>query len=451
MPLRRSPAAVLAFAATVSSAAAAADPAEVAALCAEVEAMRTELDALRSGGDWMTAAREEEVRRVVDEAVAGAEEADGMRAGHDGKRFFLEGHAYRLNIEGLLQFQHVSLHDAAEGSIDDRDGFQVRRVRLAFSGHVGDERLTYFLQLDANREGGDVRVLDAQVEWAFENGVKLQAGLFKLPFLYEQLLSAKRLLAVDRAESTNFFTLGRSEQVQLVVPVADRLRLSAAFSDGGNRNNTGSLNDASDWAFTGRAQARVLGQWSNLKDLVAWELGPQLFLSAAAHVQDDETVVGGNALSTWTADAVVKAGPLAAMAAYIGADAGDFDATGFVVQAGVSVTEAVQPFARYDFIDDGEVDAVQAVTAGLNWYLAGQTAKLTLDGVYVFDAPAGFGATAPAALGNGAFGSGLGLTSPGDGEQLLDPHPGATALLSRPPSRRKASPPRPVPPPSGGE
>ena len=182
-----------------------------------------------------------------------------------------------------------------------------------------------------------------------------------------------------------------------MVPVADRVRLLTAFSDGGNRNNTGSLNDSSDWALTGRAQARVLGQWDNLQDLVAWELGPQLFLGVAAHVQDDETVVGGNVLSTWTADAVVKAGPLAAMAAYIGADAGDFAAAGFVVQAGVSVTETVQPFARCDFIDDGEVAAVQAVTAGVNWYFAGQSAKLTLDGVYVLDAPAGFGATAPRA------------------------------------------------------
>ncbi|BAM03284.1 phosphate porin [Phycisphaera mikurensis] len=411
---------LLALAAAVAAPAASAQepPADrLVALRAEVAALRAELDERRGEAPWTADARREEVRRVVDDAVEAAGEAAAF-GGHDGQRFFLAGPGHRLDIEGLLQFQHVALRDAAGGPRDDASGFQVRRARLAFSGHVVDEKLSYFLQLDADREGGGVDVLDAQVQWTFDGGVKLQAGLFKLPFLYEQLLSAKRLLAADRAQSSNFFTLNRSEQVQLVVPVADRVRLSAALSDGGTRSNTGSLNDASDWAFTTRAQSRLLGEWDNLKDLVAWELGPQLFLGLAGHVQDDDSVVGGNTLSAWTADAVFKLDSVAAMAAVMGADAGGFSARGFVVQGGWSLTEKVQPFVRYDFIDDGEVDAVHAVTAGVNAYLRGQDLRLTLDGVYVPEAPAGFGGTTPEALAGGAFGGGLGLAPPGGGDLL---------------------------------
>ena len=395
---------------------------ELAELREQVAELRAEVEALRAAApdaSWARADREEEVRRIADEAIADAG-AGPRTAGHDGNRFFLAGGDARLEISGLLQVRHVALETQGEAEADDAAGFEVRRARLAFGGHVVDEALTYFVQLDAGRDGGDIFLLDAQLQWELDNGIKLRAGRFKLPFLYEELLSAARLLGVDRSQTHGFFTLGRTEQVQVVVPVADRVRLSASFSDGGNRAATGALNDRSDWALTGRAQGRLLGGWDQLDDLVAWEQGPTLFLGVAGHAQDlnDNQVNDSNTLTAWTADAVFKAGRFAGLAAYAGAGSGTFEAHGFNIQAGVNVTEKVQPFARYDWIDNGVVDPLQALTAGVNWYLSGQTARLTTDVVWIFEAPAGFGDAAPSPLNNAAFSSGLGLTTPTGGDEV---------------------------------
>ena len=409
-----------------------ADPAdELAELRAEVAAMRAELAALKSGdAGWTDAAREAEVREAVDAAIVGTQAETGTgpggtqgdggpRGGYDGNKFFLEGPGHRLDLAGLLQFRHVALQDDADGA-EDPTGFEVRRARLAFSGHVIDPKLTFFLQLDAGRDGGDLFVLDAVAQYEFDNGVQVMAGRMVLPFLYEQLLSIKRQLAVDRSITSGFFNLNRSEMVRVDAPLGDRFQVLGAFSDGGNRDRTGALNDATDWAFTSRLEARLLGDAKEGATSTAIDTPTTLLLGAAGHAQrnNDEAGGGADTLTAWTADAVFKTGRLATTFVYVGASADGFDAYGLGAQAGVSVTDQLQPFLRYDFLDDGEVDAVQAVTAGINWYLSGNAAKFTIDGVYVFEAPAGFGDTAPDGLANAAFSSGLGLASPGGGDQL---------------------------------
>ena len=408
---------------------AAAEPGALDELRAEVQALRAELSALRDPG-WTHQARAAEVHEAVEAAVEAAQSDAQRRGGHDGNEFFLEGPNHRLNLTGLLQFRHVALADDAGNAGEDPSGFELRRARLAFSGHVVEPELTFFLQLDADRDGGDLFVLDALAQYEFDNGVQVKAGRMVLPFLYEQLLSVKRQLAVDRSILTGFFNAGRSEMIRVDAPLGDRLRVMAAFSDGGNRDRTGALVDATDWAFTSRLEARLLGDAAEGATSTAVDTPATLLLGAAGHAQRNRGGAGagggsggsggsgGQTLAAWTADAVFKSGRVAGTLTYAGASAGGFEAHGLGAQAGVSVTGSLQPFARYDLLDDGEVDPVQALTAGLNWYLSGNAAKLTVDGLWVFEAPAGFGGTAPAGLTNAAFSSGLGLAPP-DGEDQL--------------------------------
>ena len=427
----------LALAAALSPAFASAQTAteaEVARLQAEVAAMRAEMDAMKAGGaggagdpDPFAADREAETRRIVDEAIAavgagntgtGGAVEGGMSAGYNGKSFVLEGDGYTMEIGGQLQFRYAFNADDGREADDTEtlDGFEFRRTKIGFEGSLLDPDFEYTLVLATNRDGGDIFVEDAIIGYTFENGVSLQAGLFKLPFAYEELLSSKRQLAADRSLSTEYFTLNRSEQIQVQVPLGEFGRTYVSFSDGGNRNNTGALNDATDFAFTGRAEFRLAGDWKQMKDLVAYNDEFALFASVAAHTEKarDAGPVDGDTTLAYTADVIAKAGNLALMGAFYGASADEAEAEplGFVVQAGLNVTEKLQPFARYDFLDNDVTD-VSAVTAGFNYFLNGHNAKFTLDGVYVIEPDGDVDANALPGLNGGAYSSGLALDDDG--------------------------------------
>ena len=430
----RALAAVALAAAPTLATAQTATEADVARLEAQIEAMRTEMNQMRAGdATWMDADREAETRRIVDQALSEADSntdasagnlgtggaVEGpMSAGYNGKSFALEGEGYSMEIGGQLQFRYAyNLDDGREAADNESlDGFEFRRTKIGFEGSIVDPDLEYVLVLATNRDGGDIFVEDAIIGYTFENGVGIQAGLFKLPFAYEELLSSKRQLAADRSLSTEFFTLNRSEQIQLTVPIAEVAKTYVSFSDGGNRNNTGALNDAADYAFTGRAQFRLAGDWAQMKDLVAFNDGFALFAGAAAHVQKgtDNNNVDADTTFAYTADAVVLAQNLALMAAYYGAsaDESELQQNGFVVQAGYNVTEKLQPFARYDFVDNDVTD-VSAVTAGFNYFLNGHNAKFTLDGVWVIEPDGDVDGNALPGLNGGTYSSGLGLDDDG--------------------------------------
>ncbi|BAM04883.1 phosphate porin [Phycisphaera mikurensis] len=410
----------------------AASEAEILRLQAEVAAMRAEMDAMKAGdATWMDADREAQTRRVVEEAIAEADVTagntgaggaveGGMSAGYNGKKFVLEGEGYTMEIGGQLQFRYAfnrdAGRDAGTGDASDLDGFEMRRTKLGFEGTLLDPDLEYTLVFAAPRNGGDFFIEDAIIGYTFENGVGLQAGLFKLPFAFEELLSSKRQLAADRGLSTEFFTLNRAEQVQLSVPVADVAKTYLSFSDGGNRANTGALNDATDYALTGRAQFRLAGDWGQVKDLVAFEDEFALFAGVAGHVEKakDQGGLDGDTTFAYTGDAVMKVQNLALMGAFYGASADDADLNqlGFLAQAGYNLTEKLQPFARYDFVDNDVTD-VSAVTAGFNYFFNGHKAKFTLDGIYVIEPDGDVDAGALGGLNGGTYSSGLGLDDDG--------------------------------------
>ena len=375
---------------------------ELAALRAEVAAMRAELDALRGGGaTWMDKRRAEEARAIADDASAAAEALGLARGGYDGDRFFLAGGGYTLNIAGQLQFRYAALfNDAAEGEEADRSGFEFRRLRLKFFGTLANpfegsdaEGFGYFLQLEHSRSTGNTFVLDALASYTWADDTKLQGGIFKLPFTRQTLMSSARTLAVERSLANEFFTLNRGEQIQLSRPFGDAVRTWIAFSDGANGNafndrGVVEIRESAEYAFTGRAEAKLLGEWKQNRDIVAWDAEPALFVAGAAHHQVAD--VSGQELTAYTADLIAKTGNVAVLAAGFfatGSDEGagdDRDQYGWVAEVGYSLTETLQPFGRFDHIDDGEVD-LSAVTAGLNVFFKDHAAKFTIDGLVVLN------------------------------------------------------------------
>lgn len=396
---------------------------EIAQLRQELASMRAELAEVKAqrGASWMDQAREAELRAMVEEIVADAStrtafREGGLGAGHDGKNFFLEGEGFRMNLSGQIQFRSVHNSDGgASGNAGDADGFELRRTKVQFNGHLGDPKIDYLIRIAHSRSSGDTSLEEAAVGYLFDNGIKLKAGKMKLPFLRQELLSSTRQLAVDRGLSTEYFTMNFAEQVQAFVPISDRLSATLAYSDGGNTESSAALADTVKYAFTGRVDAALVGDVADGSDLrPRKDEGHALLLGLALHAQEDE-VTDAETLA-WTVDALGKAGPLTGMAAYMGGrdDGSDVQTHGLLAEAGYAVTQAWQPFVRYDGLWQESAGEMQALTAGTNYYLAGHGAKFTADVVWLFagDALAGI-----AGLNSAPTNSGIGLVT-GQQEQV---------------------------------
>lgn len=403
--------------------------ADASGLQAEVAALRAEVAQLRQaqGENWLNERRAEEVKSLIREVLSDADTRatllqEGMTAGHDGGNFFLASAdgAFLMEIAGQIQFRYVA--DFQDDRSDETEGgFQLRRTKLSFSGHVADPRLSYDVVLSVDREDGSVGLDDAVIGYDISDELTIMGGKFKLPFLRQELISSKRQLAADRGIVTEFFTLDRSEQVQLLYST-DAFRGALSFNDGADEELSTAGSDPVEYAFTGRVDAKLAGEWDQARDVVDWDrdtLG--VFVGGAAHYQAGD---GNNAdfgseseanYFAWTVDGQVETGGFSLLGAFTGGHiewdddivAADRDMYGALVEAGYMVTDKLQPFARWEWLDDDTdgTDDLQAVTAGVNYYLDQHNAKFTTDVVWVYD-----GSVASNPFGNAIDSDGLGIS-----------------------------------------
>ncbi len=392
---------------------------------AELAALREEIAQMRSSRDatWLDERRAAEVKALVHEVLADADTRatllqEGLSAGYD-KKFFLQSNdgSFRMNIEGQVQMRYIinnqSDRDGAPGESDDTvNGFELRRTKVGFNGHVGSPRIGYDIVLAADRNGGDVLVEDAVLSYELSDRFKVLGGRFKLPFARQELISSKRQLAVDRSSVLEYFTVNRAEQLQLQYS-GDAFKVMASFSDGANTGFDDFAEDTAEYALTGRVDVKLAGDWKQASDLAAYEDEFAAFMGGAFHYEQSDEGATGVDSDYWvaTVDALVKSGPVSGQAAVFYADGdgdagGPDDAWGAFVEAGYSLNKQWQPFARWEYLDvDGLDNEVQIATVGVNYHLRGHAAKFTLDAAwkYAGDNPATLGT-----LNGGEFSDGLG-------------------------------------------
>ena len=407
------------------------------------ESLRSEVDALRQqvaelkgqqNANWLNERRAEEVKALIQEVLSDADTraslmADGATAGHDGRNFFvgsMDG-GFRLNLGGQIQFRYIfNINNPDDGETDDSsdNGFQLRRVKVSFDGHVtAGRRWDYEVTLaveDSTSEGD--AVLDiAKFGTAITDNIRIDGGKFKLPFAREELISSRRMLAVERSLVNEIFTLNRSEQIQLSYK-SDQLLLRGSISDGVSSDGdefTQIGEDQVQWAVTGRADFKVMGDWEQAADSTAWRGQPNaLFLGGAVHLQqNDDNNGGGDECSlSWTVDALFESNGLGIMGAFFGSytdnhEGGDDDNIfGASVEVSYLINDNFQPFIRGEWADVSDIggETCNIVgTAGINYYFKGHEAKFTADVLWVIDSEDN-------ETFNGAAGAGLGF-SEGDG------------------------------------
>lgn len=321
------------------------------------------------------------------------------RAGYD-KGFVLAdtGGDYKLNIGGYTQFRYVAnVRDEPPG--DDQEeftsGFQATRTRLIFSGTVLNPDLSFFIHGGFTRFNGTFGLLDAFAKYDLDDGFSIKWGQYRLPLMREESVADHLQLFAERSVFNSYFSQDRSQGVELAYE-GDSWRLMGDFSDGLASLNTDIDSDReADLAWTGRAEWKWDGEWSQFRDFTSWR-GSELagMVGGAIHWQSggDTTGTFDADVYQYTLDASFEGDGWNAFAAFAGrhvetGDAPSVEDYGLLVQGGYFVSSQTELIARYDILLPDEVgntpgtEKFQSFSVGANYYLSpdSHAAKFTAD------------------------------------------------------------------------
>lgn len=359
---------------------------------AELEAQVARL----KGEGWLNDQRADEVRTLVQDVLADADTRasllqSGMSAGYD-KGFVIgstDGN-FKLKMNGQLQVRFVFNNQNGDGVDANRSGFEVRRAKLAFSGHVVDPSWQYRIQgaFDYG-DSGAFELEDAYIKKSYDNGWYAKAGQFKNGYLREELVSSSQQLVVERSIVNEFFTHNRVQGVQAGYE-GDTFRFNASFNDGDNSSNTAALTYDTEYAFAGRAEFLFSGTWDQFRDHTSPRGGETgVMAGVAANYQSDEygTAASGEVTRIGiTGDISIEGDGWNAFAAAIWESrdddiADDTNPFGFVVQGGIYFTDDLEGYARYEYgdLDVDGAEELSIITVGVNKYFAGNSMKWSTD------------------------------------------------------------------------
>jgi len=400
---------------------------EVAALKARIAQLEN-----RQSQNWLDARRADEVKALVREVLADADtraslQGGGLSAGwKDG--FFLasEDGAFLMRIKGYVQIRYIANFQDDNGAAaagEDTNGFEIRRTKLTFDGHIGSPKIEYAVTLSADRTTGDVELEQAKAGYKLTDDLKVVGGRLKAPFLKEEMVSATKQTAVERSFVNERFTSGYVEGIGLEYS-QPMWRAAAMFHDGQESGEVANpaknwVADSTDLAASARLDVKLMGDWKQADDFAAWSGGEQALIVGAGVTYESTTTntLGPNDdFIAWTVDALFKMEGFSLFVAGIGRHNnyddnfyGPVDETtqwGAVAQAGYFIVpDKFEPFVRWEYLDangamvnPGNVGpgAFQAgppnhiFTFGANYYLKKHDAKFTVDVVW---APEGLPAT----------------------------------------------------------
>lgn len=362
---------------------------------AELEAKVAELQAL-SGENDFSERRAEEVRGLINDVLADADTRASLlqqsgRAGYrEGEGFVIGNDQNRLAIGALTQIRwQYNNNDGDNVSDEHRAGFENPNTRIRLQGRLAGD-WGYFVQGNfARTTGGGFGLLDAYATYSYDENMTVKVGQFKAPLLREQLLSAGTQLAASRSLIHQTFTAGRTQGIALNYRDG-MLNVTGSFNDGLGGANTSALAADTDWAMTGRVEAKLQGTWGQFEDFTSWdedEMG--VLVGGAAHYQDSERGIPGTTkMKTFvgTVDAQVEFGNANLFGAFVyrsmDPDVGSsVDQWGALVQGGIFfVPNEWEVFGRLEYgDDDSSFDDMIVGTLGVNRYFHRHNAKWTTD------------------------------------------------------------------------
>jgi len=305
---------------------------------------------------------------------------------------------------GFLQVQGEA-GDPGDSRFDGGDRIYLRRARLNATATFPEHfRAKLELELAGNLSKTSslrAQVTDGYVEWVGWRALSVRAGQFKTPFGYEQLFADTRLATIERSLGNDRLTSGRQLGLDLFGTLGV-LDYSAGFFNGTGTNNN--FNDNGNFLYAGRVGAGVWKGTATRFGDMALSLGVDGLSSRDASIalssdfgldstpatpSHDDVFAGRR--RAFGVDAQFHAGPFEVWAEYLretleprdGIPGSRVRADGWYAQATwFAIPRRLQVVAKYDAFDPNrelrEADT-RTWTAGLNYFVRGDSLKLQLD------------------------------------------------------------------------
>ncbi|HVT89666.1 MAG TPA: porin [Tepidisphaeraceae bacterium] len=366
------------------------------------------------------------VEKVMADAKA---RSGGIGAGKVGYNngFFLadDTNNFQMKVNALLQTRYIYNHGDPNNADDkDESGFQSRRAEIYLTGNAFNPSLIYQFGGGFDRGTGGFTVVSAYAGYQLDKATELRAGIFKGPFMVEELTNAGKQQSPERSLVNTLFTVGITEGAQIQYS-KDNYRLAVMAHDGTSAMSTDFASDKTDIAVAARGEIKLAGDWSQFTDFNGWKdskFAARLGLGVDYEVGETGDSASNPNMLKYTADLTIKNSGWNLFFEGAGkhqndngTGSGALDQYGLLAQGGVFVIpNRAEIFGRYEYIFlDGMFntspsvdDDLNLVDVGFNWYFLGHNAKITTDVIYLFDAiPAG--------------GTALGLVPSADGPQFV--------------------------------
>lgn len=158
-----------------------------------------------------------------------------------------QAHPFELKVNGWIQFRHHAFARNATTWTDNagitrpirnRNAFDLERGRLVLSGFAIDKRLTYFLQMDGDTDGGHVvDFFDYFWGWKFNDLFEMQVGKRKVPGSRQWLMPARNTRFADRPMANDFFRPDRTVGVWGVGNMGEGIHYEVMVGNGYSSTN----------------------------------------------------------------------------------------------------------------------------------------------------------------------------------------------------------------------
>ena len=332
-----------------------------------------------------------------------------LSASYSNGRFIIRSDDGNFLIHPWLQFQFRQTTDYRQDAVrkatadDTQSGFEVRRLKFGFDGNLFSPDLTYLFQFAVDRHTGNVQLEQAFAKYQFDGTpFAVRAGQFKDPLDHEQLAASRFFPAIDRSLVDDTFANaeGFIKGVSAIYDPGAFIRGEAAFTGGLKNFNTNfeqfpTVGIPTNWGAAGRVEFKPFGGWRDYEQITAYGIRRNTLVFGAGA---DYTETGHSDALVHVVDAQYQSlSGLSVYAAYLGrytkhttAKLVDtYDPTARF-QVAWALGEHWEPYGRYEYIHfDGREFAahtqttVHVITGGVNYYLYGTSAKVSLDVSYL--------------------------------------------------------------------
>jgi len=424
------------------------------------EAKIAELSAQQST-DWMSEARSEQVRGIVQDVLADADtraslQGDGATSGYNDGFFVKSADGkWSMKINGLFQERWNLGHQGSSTPINDPNvsgnyntpfGFETTRAVLNFSGELaGKAYYNARLNWSPYSTGGAGNGLSNDaLEWAYggwhqNDNWDVQIGRQKFDVMRSFMVNAEDQQAIERSSYSYYWDTSALTNGIKAVYNSDQMRGNVMFSNGSaGANRTGNnawANNQHGWAATGRGEFLLKGTWDQFDEIGStvggaegWLLGVGAgYLRNQDQSQNNWLVSadlsyqanGWNAYGSTTVgnndNGIASGNPPAVVppASFNGND-NDNTSFGFEIGAGMYLNDTNELYARWQWLSPGGAwggrptaannnyspsSKLNIATIGWNYYIAGPNAKLSADWSWAFADP-----STANTLGGGAWG-----------------------------------------------